>query len=214
VTRRIVLADDHKMMRDGLRQLIERQPGMAVVGEAADGRALLEIVATSQPDVVVLDVSMPGLNGIEAVRHIRAANGRIRVIMLSMHADRRFVVESLKAGASGYLLKDDGFEELVRAIELVMDGQIVLAPRLAQAVFQDYVAQSDQHAPYARLSPREREVLQLVAEGNTTKEIAAQLGVSVKTVETTRQHIMDKLGLFTVAELTKYAVREGLTRLD
>jgi DNA-binding NarL/FixJ family response regulator len=216
VTTRIVLADDHKMMRDGLRKLLDLQPGMAVVGEAEDGRALLDVVSEVRPDVVLLDVSMPGMNGIEAVRRIRGMRDGTRVIMLSMHADRRFVVESLKAGASGYLLKDDGFDELVRAVDLVMSAQVALAPRLAQAVINDYVAQADPSiAPaYARLSPREREVLQLLAEGHATKEIAARLGVSVKTVETTRRHIMDKVGLCSVAELTKYAVREGLTELD
>lgn len=216
MTIRIILADDHKMLRDGLRQLIERQTGMTVVGEAADGCALLELVRADPPDVVVIDVTMPGMNGIEATRHIRGVSDAVRVIVLSMHADRRFVIESLKAGASGYLLKDDGFDELVRAIELVMAGQIVLAPSLAQTAFRDYIARSEQAAAscYVRLSPREREVLQLIAEGHATKQIAAQLGVSVKTVETTRQHIMDKLDLRSVAELTKYAVREGLTELD
>jgi DNA-binding NarL/FixJ family response regulator len=215
VTTRIVLADDHKMMRDGLRHLIEREPGLCVVGEAEGGHALLEVVCAARPDVVVLDVSMAGMNGIEATRRIRELGGNCRVIVLSMHDDRRFVIESLKAGASAYLLKDDGFEELVRAIGLVTDGQIVLAPRLAQGVFQDYVASASGNvsSAFARLSPREREVLQLVAEGHSTKEIAARLGVSGKTIETTRQHIMDKLELRTVAELTKYAVREGLTDL-
>jgi DNA-binding NarL/FixJ family response regulator len=216
MTVRIVLADDHKMLRDGLRQLIEREHGLAVVGEAADGRALLELVRTAPPDIVVLDVSMPGMNGIEATRRIRSLSATTRVIILSMHSDRRFVVESIKAGASGYLLKDDGFDELVRAIGLVMDGHLVLAPGLAEAMLQDYIAVSD--APVAsafgRLSPREREVLQLVAEGHSTREIAAQLSVSVKTVETVRQHVMDKLDLHSIADLTKYAVREGLTELD
>ncbi len=215
MTVRIVLADDHKMLRDGLRRLIEQEPGLAVVGEAADGRALVDLVQAARPDLVVLDVSMPGLNGIEATRRIRALPGPPRVIMLSMHADRRFVVESIKAGASGYLLKDDGFDELVRAIGLVMGGHLVLAPRLAEAMLQDYVAGSggERASAYGRLSPREREVLQLLAEGHATKQIAARLGVSVKTVETLRQHVMDKLDLHSVADLTKYAVREGLTGL-
>lgn len=215
-TIRIVLADDHKMLRDGLRRLIDHEPGMAVVGESADGRALMTLLSTSRPDIVVLDVSMPGLNGIEATRRIRALPAPPRVIMLSMHADRRFVLESIKAGASGYLLKDDGFDELVRAIGMVMDGHLVFAPRLAESMLQDYVAGSsaDVASAYGRLSPREREVLQLLAEGHGTKQIAAQLGVSVKTVETVRQHVMEKLDLHSVADLTKYAVREGLTGLD
>lgn len=216
MTVRIVLADDHKLLRDGLRELIHRQPGLAVVGEAADGRALLELVVAAAPDVVVLDVSMPGLNGIDALRRVRALSPTTRVIMLSMHADRRFVVASLQAGAAGYLLKDDGFDELVRAIGRVMEGHVVLAPRLAEAVVQDYVARvgPTSTSAFERLSPREREVLQLVAEGHSTKEIAARLGVSVKTIEATRQHLMDKLHLYSVAELTKYALREGLTGLE
>ena len=216
MTVRIVLADDHRLLRDGLRELLNRQPGLAVVGEAGDGRALLDLVAATTPDVVVLDVSMPGLNGIDAIHHLRSASPATRVVMLSMHADRRFVVAALQAGAVGYLLKDDGFDDLVQAIERVMGGHLVLAPSLTETLLTDYVTLSRQNATTAlrRLSPREREVLQLVAEGHSTKAIAARLGVSVKTVETTRQHLMDKLGLYTVADLTKYALREGLTSIE
>jgi DNA-binding NarL/FixJ family response regulator len=213
---RILIADDHKLFRDGLRTLLEQQPGLTVVGEAADGRELLELVATQKPSLVVLDVSMPGPNGLEAARRIHELHPAIRIAMLSMHADRRYVLESLKAGAAAYLLKDDGFAELVRAIPRIMAGQVVLAARISDQVVQDYVALVGRAAgpAFSALSPREREVLQLIAEGKSTKEIAAAQAVSVKTVETRRKQIMDKLDLHSVAELTKYAIREGLTTLD
>ncbi|MCB9517209.1 MAG: response regulator transcription factor [Candidatus Latescibacteria bacterium] len=213
---RLVLADDHKMFRDGLRPLIERQPELRVVGETADGLELLALVEAQRPDLVVLDVSMPGLNGIEAARRIRQQQPDVRIAMLSMHADRRFVLEALKAGANAYLLKDDPFEALVRAIPRIMAGQVVLAERIGEQVVQEYVAlaQREQGSAFGLLSPREREVLQLIAEGRSTKEIAGAHGVSVKTVESQRKQIMDKLDLHSVAELTKYAIREGLTSLD
>jgi DNA-binding NarL/FixJ family response regulator len=216
VTVRILLADDHRMFRDGLRPLLDRQRSLQVVGEAADGRELLALVESLRPDLVVVDISMPGLNGIEAARRIRELDPAIRVAMLSMHADRRFVLESLKAGASAYLLKDDGFDELVRAIPRILAGEVVLAARIGEQVVQEYVAlaRREEGSAYGRLSPREREVLQLIAEGRTTKEIAATQDVSVKTVETRRKQIMDKLDLHSVAELTKYAIREGLTSLE
>ena len=216
MTVRIVLADDHKLFRDGLRPLLEKQRDLQVVGEASDGREVLELAASLRPDLIVLDVSMPGLNGIEAARRIREIDPAIRIAMLSMHADRRYVLESLKAGATAYLLKDDGFEELIRAIPRILLGRVVLADRIGGQVVQEYLAlagRSDDSA-FARLSPREREVLQLIAEGRSTKQIAAAQDVSVKTVETRRKQIMDKLDLHSVAELTKYAVREGLTTLD
>jgi RNA polymerase sigma factor (sigma-70 family) len=216
VTIRLIIADDHKMFRDGLRPLLERQADLSVVGEAADGRTLVALVESLRPDLVVLDVSMPGLNGIEAARRIRGIDPAIRVAMLSMHSDRRFVIESLKAGATAYLLKDDGFERLVQAIPRVMAGQVVLAECIGEQVVQEYLAlvRRDDSSAFARLSPREREVLQLLAEGRSTKEIADVQHVSVKTVETRRKQIMDKLDLHSVAELTKYAIREGLTSLD
>ena len=216
MTIRLIIADDHKMFRDGLRPLLERQRDLSVVGEAADGRTLMTLVEALRPDLVVLDVSMPGLNGIEAARRIRAIDPAIRVAMLTMHTDRRFVLESLKAGASAYLLKDDGFDELVRAIPRIMAGQVVLAERIGEQVVHEYMAlvRRDDGSAFTRLSPREREVLQLVAEGRSTKEIADIQGVSIKTVETRRKQIMDKLDLHSVAELTKYAIREGLTSLE
>lgn len=213
---RLVIADDHKMFRDGLRTLLERQRNLDVAGEAATGSELLELVETIRPDIAVLDVSMPDLNGVEAARRVREIDAGIRIVMLSMHADRRYVLESLKAGASAYLLKDDGFEELLRAIPRVMAGQVYLAERIGDRVVREYLdlAGRGESSAFDRLSPRERESLQLIAEGRSTKEIAAEQGVSVKTVETRRKQIMDKLDLHSVAELTKYAIREGLTSLE
>lgn len=216
MTIRVIIADDHCMFRDGLRPLLERQPDLSVVGEAADGHELVDLVESLRPHLVVVDVSMPGLNGVEAARRIREIDPTIRVAMLSMHADRRFVLESLKAGAVAYLLKDDGFDELVRAIPRIMAGQTVLSERIGEWLVREYVqrVRSEEQSAFDRLTPREREELQLMAEGRSTKEIAAIQNVSVKTVETRRKQIMDKLDLHSIAELTKYAIREGLTSVD
>jgi DNA-binding NarL/FixJ family response regulator len=212
---RVIIADDHRMFRDGLRPLLERRPDLSVVGEAADGHELVDLVESLRPHLVVVDVSMPGLNGVEAARRIREIDPTIRVAMLSMHADRRFVLESLKAGAVAYLLKDDGFDELVRAIPRIMAGQTVLSERIGEWLVREYVqrVRSEEQSAFDRLTPREREELQLMAEGRSTREIAAIQNVSVKTVETRRKQIMDKLDLHSMAELTKYAIREGLTQL-
>ena len=210
---KILLADDHRIVRDGLRSLIEKQSGLKVVGEAADGRAAVKLCAELQPDLVVLDLTMPGLTGLAAARQILAAQPRVKVLVLSMHADRRFVAETLGVGVSGYLLKDNAFEELSKAISTVMAGQVFLSPQIAGLVAQDYkqkLASGDTEI-VPLLSEREREVLQLFAEGQSTKEIAAQLNLSVKTVETHRAQILSKLKLDGIAALTKYAVREGLT---
>jgi RNA polymerase sigma factor (sigma-70 family) len=216
MTVRLILGDDHKMFRDGLRPLLARHKDLEVVGEASDGREVVELVESLRPDLVILDVTMPVLNGVEAARRIRQLDPGIRVAMLSMHSDRRFVLESLNAGASAYLLKDDAFEDLIRAIPRIMAGQVVLAERIGSLVAREYatLARREEDSAFACLSPREREVLQLIAEGRSTKEIAALHEVSVKTVETQRKQIMDKLDLHSVAELTKYAIREGLTSLD
>lgn len=216
MTVRLVLGDDHKMFRDGLRPLLARHRELEVVGEASDGREAVELAEALRPDLVILDVSMPVLNGVEAARRIRQIDPGIRVAMLTMHSDRRFVLESLNAGATAYLLKDDAFEDLIRAIPRILAGQVVLAERIGSQVAREYAALAgrEEDSVFGRLSPREREVLQLIAEGRTTKEIAALHEVSVKTVETQRKQIMDKLDLHSVAELTKYAIREGLTSLD
>jgi len=215
-TIRILLADDHKIMREGLRSLLEKQPDFEVAGEAADGRETLKMARDLKPDAVIMDIGMPRLNGIEAARRVISESPGTRVIAFTMHADRRYVAEMLKAGASAYLLKDSGHEELVRGIRAALAGKIYLSPDIAEKVVREYL----DHIPprdfsaFSLLTAREREVLQLIAEGKTTKEIASLLYLSVKTVETHRQNIMDKLELHSVAELTKYALREGLTSLD
>ena len=212
----ILLADDHKIVRDGLCALLEREADFTVVAAVQDGRTALEKVTALAPSVAILDIGMPDLNGIEAARRIKAARPQTLVIGLSMHADRRFIAEMLRAGASGYLLKDCAFEELNRAIRAVVGGGTWLSPRIAGTVIEDYINQiaANAPAPAGTLSDREREVLQLIAEGMTTKQIALKLGVSTKTIETHRQNIMNKLDIHSVAELTKYAIREGITEID
>jgi DNA-binding NarL/FixJ family response regulator len=212
---RILLADDHKIVRDGLRNLLEKDPEIVVVGEAEDGREALQLARKLAPDVVVMDIAMPDLNGIEATRQILAEMPKVKIVALSMHSDKRYVSEMLKAGAAGYLLKDCAFEELSTAIRTIARGKIYLSPGIAGVVLEDYIRTGSAAAgtAFSLLSDREREVLQLMAEGRTTKEVAAQLHVSVKTIETHRTHIMAKLDIHSIAALTKYAIREGLTSL-
>lgn len=213
---KILLADDHKILREGLRTLIEKQQDMLVVAEAENGKMAVELAKKISPDIVVIDISMPDLNGIEATRQILDSNPRIKVIALSIHTDRPFIIEMFKAGASGYLLKDCSFEEVSNAIHTVIKNQTYLSPKIADVVIKDYLHKLPEKdfSVFSVLTSREREVLQLLAEGKSTKEIAYSLKVSVKTVETYRQHIMEKLGIRSVAELTKYAIREGLTSLE
>jgi len=213
---RILIADDHKMMRQGLRALLEKEDDMEVVGEAENGRQAVKSAENLSPDVVVMDIGMRDLNGIEATTQIIERCRGTKVLALSMHSDRRFAAGMLRAGASGYLLKDGAFEELANAIRRLVAGEVYLSPSIADVVVSDYVerlARSDASA-FSTLTPREREVLQLLAEGHSTKQIASQLRVSAKTIETHRQNVMEKLGIRSVAELTKYAIREGLTSLD
>lgn len=213
---KILLAEDHKIVREGLRSLLDNEPGLEVLGEADNGRTAVQLTRTMKPDLVIMDVSMPDLNGIEATRQIISERPGTRILALSMHSDKRFVADILKAGASGYLLKDCAFEELVAAIRSVASGQTYLSPGIAGPVIQDYLRRlaEPEHSSYALLTPREREILQLLAEGRSTKQIAVYLHVSIKTVETHRRRIMEKLDIHSVAELTKYAIREGLTSLD
>ncbi len=212
---RVVLADDHKIMREGLCSLLRNDPRIEIVGVAEDGRSAVQLVREQKPDVVVMDVAMPDLNGIDAARKIKADLPEVRILALSMHSDKRYVSSMLQAGASGYLLKDCAFKELVQAIHTVARRQVYLSPSIASLVTDDYVRQlmTKDTSPAALLSPKEREVLQLMAEGHSTKQIAATLNLSVKTIETHRQQVMDKLDLHSVAELTKFAIREGLTSL-
>ena len=213
---KILLADDHKIVRDGLKRLLEKhQNTLHVVGEAEDGRRALKAVRDLKPDVVIMDVAMPGLNGIEATRQLVAERPDLKIIALSMHSERKFVTEMLKAGAAAYLLKDCAFEELVTAVQTVVTGKIYLSPGIAGVVIENYVRNAPHvdRSVFSLLSDREREVLQLMAEGKSTKEIAVHLNVSIKTVETHRANIMTKLDIHNIAELTKYAIREGLTSL-
>ncbi len=214
MTTAILLADDHCIMREGLRSMLEAQPGFQVVAEADNGRMAVQLASERRPDVVIMDISMPDLNGIEATRQILAATPLVHVIALSIHSDRRFVLQMFKAGAAGYLLKNCAFEELTRAIRIVIEGQTYVSPAIAGIMVTEANRGSAPEVPSVRaLSRREREVLQLMAEGRTTKEVAARLRVSAKTVESHRKHLMEKLNLNSVAELTKYAIREGLTSL-
>jgi two-component system response regulator NreC len=213
---KILLADDHKIIRDGLRALIEKEANMEVVAEACDGRTTVQKAKELMPHIIIIDISMPDLNGIEATRQIMSNSANTKIIALSMHADRRFVMNMLEAGAAGYLLKDSAFEELTMAIKTVLSGKTYLSPAIAGLVVDDAMRHSTKKGSQNRveLTAREREVLQLLAEGRTTKRIATQLSVSVKTVETHRRQVMEKLDIHSVAELTKYAVREGLTSLE
>jgi two-component system response regulator NreC len=203
-------------MREGLRTLIEKQPDMEVVAEGENGRMAVQLARKLFPDVVVMDIGMPDLNGIEATRQILANNPKVKVIALSMHSAKRFVVEMLKAGSSGYLLKDCAFEELALAIHTVIANKVYVSPSINELMIKEYVhnLSKTEFSHTSLLTPREREVLQLLAEGKTTKQIALSLNVSVKTIETYRKQIMHKLNLHSVAELTKYAIREGITSLE
>lgn len=213
---RILLADDHKITRQGLRSLLDKQSDMEVVAEAEEGRTAVRLVRELLPDVVIMDVSMPDLNGMEAARQITREFSDVRIVALSMHSDSLFVTEMLKSGALGYLLKDCAFEELALAIRTVVAGKIYLSPSISSVVVDDYLHRLSK-ADFSGLdvlTSREREVLQLLAEGKSTKQIALKLHISGKTVETHRRQIMNKLDIHTVAELTKYAIRKGLTSLE
>jgi two-component system response regulator NreC len=213
---KILVADDHKIVRDGLRTLIEKENGMEVIAEAEDGRSAVKQAKKLLPDIVIMDITMPDLNGIDATRAIFEEAPGVKIIALSMHSDRRFVSGMLEAGASGYLLKDSAFEELATAIRAVVANQIYLSPKIADIVVRRFVSKSasTERSAFTELTKREREVLQLLAEGVSTKEIAGRLNLSVKTVETHRANIMDKLDIHTISKLVKYAIREGLTSLE
>ncbi len=210
---RILLADDHTIVREGLRGLLEKEPGLAVVGEAADGRETVRLAEELSPDVVVMDLAMPGMNGMEATRRIQAANPRIAVVVLSMHLDESYVLGALKAGAKGYLLKDSLRREVVEAIRAAAQGRSFLTRKVRQILQEDYVNELQRRGLediYDLLTDREREVLQLIAEGRANKEVASLLNISLTTVETHRMHILQKLDLHSVPELILYAVRKGI----
>ena len=212
---KVILADDHNLVREGLRSLLDKQGDILVVGEADNGRAALELATRLAPDVAVMDVSMPDMNGVEAASRIRDAVPGVRVLALSMHADKRFVEKMLRAGASGYLLKNCAFKEIAQAIRVVASGRCYLSSEITGILVDNLVRGPAGNEPGGvdLLTPREREVLQLLAEGRSSKAISTKLNLSERTVETHRHNIMKKLNLFTVAELTKFAVREGMTTL-
>jgi DNA-binding NarL/FixJ family response regulator len=210
---RIMIADDHRIVRDGIRALLEREPSVVVVGVAEDGREVLERVTALAPDLLLMDIAMPGLNGIETTRQLTRDHPKVKVVALSTHSDRRYVAAMLGAGAAGYLLKDCAYEELVLAIQAVQRGHSYFSPEVAQIVLSDY-RKSDLRAMQSPLSAREREVLQLVVEGHTMRKIGDRLCIGIKTVETHRKQIATKLGISTLADLVKYAIREGITEVE
>lgn len=211
-----VIVDDHKIVREGLRFILEKETDIEVVAEADNGREAVRNAAKLSPDVVLMDLSMPEMNGIVATRRIVEELPSCRVLALSMHTDKRFVLEMLRAGAKGYLLKDCASEELVGAIRTVAAGEMYLSPKITGLIVREYLEapSGELLPPSSSLSPREREVLQLFAEGKSTKEVAYLFNVSIKTIETHRKQIMKKLNIYSIAELTKFAIREGLTTLD
>jgi DNA-binding NarL/FixJ family response regulator len=211
---RILLADDHEILLDGLRALLEKETDFKVIGVARDGREAVEKAHSLMPDVVVMDISMPGLNGIDATRQITAKRPEAKVLCLSAHAEPRFVEAMLEANASGYLLKEYSHDSLVQAIRHMIANEVYICPRVGYAVVRALKAERPSAAAATEpLTDREREILQLIAEGHSTKEIAGRLFLSIKTVGTHREHLMEKLGIHSVAGLTKYAIREGLTEV-
>jgi len=213
---RILLVDDHQIFRDGLRSILDSEDGVEVVGEAGDGRGAVEMARTLAPDVVVMDIGMHGLNGVEATRQIKAAHPGLKVVALSTYSDRSYVLSMLEAGASGYVLKTAAFDEMRRAVQTVAKGKHFLSPDITGLVVDAHVRESSPAGGSAKipLGAREREILQLLAEGHSSPEIARRLHISTSTVDSHRRNIMRKLDVHSVAELTKYAVREGLTPLD
>ena len=213
---KIILADDHEVMRKGLVTLLNEHAGFEVIGEANDGIEAVKLTTNLKPDIVVLDIGMPNMNGILATEHIKSSVPHTRILALSMHSDHQFVVKMLAAGASGYMLKDCAFEELVMAVQTIAEGHFYLSPDITGIVISNYInlIQKGETGDASVLTPRERETLQLIAEGKSTADTADILNVSSKTIESHRKHIMDKLDIHNIAELTKYAVREGLTSIN
>ena len=212
---KVVLADDHMIFRDGLHSLLDRQPDMEVVAEADNGRVALKHAKKLSPDVVIMDIGMSELNGIDATRQIVKMLPGVKVLALSMYSDKRFVKEMLKAGASGYMLKDSAFNELIDAIRVVVENKIYISPSVAGIVLDDYLGASTDKESSVRslLTAREMEVLQLLAEGKSMKQIALSLSLSIKTIESHRTRIMQKIDVSNIADLTKYAIREGIISL-
>jgi len=214
MTLRLLIADDHPIFRAGVQSLLDEQLDMEIIAEAKDGAGAVDAAQKHKPNVVLIDVTMPGMNGLEATRRITAEAPAIKVLCLSMHTDRRFVKAAFKSGARGYLLKECVIEDLVAAIHTVRAGQIYVSPGLADTVMEAFRSTGSDSSALDALTPREREVLQLLAEGHPAVEIASRLKVSVKTVGTHREHLMQKLGTHSLAGLTKFAIREGVTPLE
>jgi DNA-binding NarL/FixJ family response regulator len=216
VPRRILLVDDHKILREGLRLILEEIKDVDVVAEADNGVTALELAKKLRPDIVIMDIIIPGMNGIDATAEIIGEVSGIKIVALSMHSDKRYVLRMLRAGAHGYLRKDCASEELEAAIETVMSERIYLSPQLRGFEVTGAVEKSAliSSLTFSLLSPKERRVLQLIAEGKTTKQIATQVNAAEKTVEKHRQRVMEKLDIHSIAELTKYAIREGLTSAE
>jgi DNA-binding NarL/FixJ family response regulator len=207
----VILVDDHKLVRAGIRSLLNKVSDVKVIGEAAEGRDALALVARLKPHVVLMDIAMAGLNGLEAARHISADHPGTRVIMLSMHSSEEYVLQSLQAGAAGYLLKDASTGELEAAIKAVVRGELFLSPAISRSVVDRFLKRlPPPPGPLEVLTPRQREVLQLIAEGKSTKEIAFMLKLSPKTIETHRAQLMDRLRIHDVASLVRFALRSGL----
>ena len=212
---KIILADDHQLMREGLRTLIEKELGMEVVGEAGDGQAVVQLARETLPDIIIMDVGMPGLDGIDATRQITSEFPSVKVIALSMHSNKLFVMDMFEAGGSGYLLKECAFAELATAIDAVRVNEVYISPKVAGIVLDGHMKRpSVEPNSTVVLTEKECEVLQLLATGKSTKQIALQFEKSVQTIDAHRRRIMDKLGVDNLAELVKYAIREGLTTLE
>jgi DNA-binding NarL/FixJ family response regulator len=212
---RVALADDHTLVRAGIRALLEQLPDVQVVAEASDGHDAVYVVATTQPDVVLMDIAMPGLNGLEATRRLVKEFPAIRVLILSMHKNEEYVWQALRAGAVGYLLKDADLAELALALTAVTRGETYLSPPISKQVIREYVQRvGGEETGLEQLTPRQREILQLIAEGHTTKAIAQRLGLSVKTVETHRVQMMERLDIHEIAGLVRYAIRMGVVLPD
>jgi len=211
---RVLLAEDHHLVRAGIRSILEDMPGLEVVGEASDGPDALKLIAERAPDIVLLDIALPGMNGLDAAARIARDHPRVRVVILSMHANEEYVSQALRAGAVGYLLKDSTVPELGLAIAAVQRGETYLSPAVSRHVIEGYVRQTQADGPLEGLTPRQRDVLRRIAEGRSTRDIAKALGVSIKTVETHRAHLMERLDIRDVAGLVRYAIRTGLVKPD
>ena len=213
---KVVVADDHTILRQGIKALLDNQEGIEVVGEAKDGREAIKTIEELLPDVILMDIAMPGLNGLEATRRIKKKFPQTKVVVLTMHANEEYIFQILNAGADGYLVKETAFQDLISAINAVHKGEAFMSPSISKKVMTDYIqrAQGEEKVGFDTLTTREREILQLVAEGNSNKKIAEALFISPKTVETHRAHIMDKLNIHDRAGLIKYAIRKGMINLD